>query len=285
MDMKKKREQSEEERTILSKPKDTFKNELEDRINLGKSLNNQQIKSFEQLEKLKSDFQSWDEFNKELLKRSFNKINNEYHYDYYNSTESIGFFDVMYRTDRNTLEYKANNERKRIDSAIKNLERLVEKLPLIEQDPNIQSYTTNEKRFSNKCFLVHGRNEMRKYKIARYLENDLNKKTIILHEKPNKGRTIIEKFVDYTNVDFAIALWTADDEGKIKNETDLKARARQNVIFETGFFIGKLGRENVIVLYEEGVEIPSDYSGVIFIPLIGNWKDDLRKEVNEIYTQ
>ena len=52
-------------------------------------------------------------------------------------------------------------------------------------------------------------------------------------------------------------------------------------MFETGFFIGKIGRENVIVLYEEGVEIPSDYSGVIFLPFTGNWKDDLRKETQQ----
>ena len=56
-----------------------------------------------------------------------------------------------------------------------------------------------------------------------------------------------------------------------------------NVIFETGFFIGAIGRQNVIVLYEDGVEIPSDYSGVIFIRLADNWKDDLRKEVDAIY--
>ena len=77
-----------------------------------------------------------------------------------------------------------------------------------------------------------------------------------------EGRTIIEKFENYSNVDFAVAIWTADDIGKAKNEEHLKDRARQNVIFETGFFIGKIGRQNVIVLYETGVEIPTDYSGV-----------------------
>ncbi len=74
-----------------------------------------------------------------------------------------------------------------------------------------------------------------------------------------------------------------DDEGKSKTEADLKNRARQNVIFETGFFIGAIGRQNVIVLYEDGVDIPSDYSGVIFIRLADNWKDELRREVDAIY--
>lgn len=84
-------------------------------------------------------------------------------------------------------------------------------------------------------------------------------------------------------MDFAVALWTADDDGKGKKESNLEDRARQNVIFETGFFIGALGRKNVVVLYENGVEIPSDYSGVIFIRLADNWKDDLRREVDAIY--
>ena len=97
------------------------------------------------------------------------------------------------------------------------------------------------------------------------------------------GRTIIEKFEDYATVDFAVFLWTADDVGKSKEKQELSDRASQNVVFETAFFSGKLGGENVIVLLEEGVGKPSDYNGVIYIPLSGNWKDELRKEVTEIF--
>jgi predicted nucleotide-binding protein len=136
----------------------------------------------------------------------------------------------------------------------------------------------------NSGFIIHGHDHTRKLEVARFLENDLKYKAIILHEQPNKGRTIIEKFENSSNVDFAIALWTADDVGNTKTNTNLNKRARQNVVFETGFFIGKIGRENVIVLYEQGVEIPSDYSGVIFIPFDNNWKDDLRREITAIYS-
>jgi predicted nucleotide-binding protein len=110
---------------------------------------------------------------------------------------------------------------------------------------------------------------------------DLN--LIILHEQPNKGRTIIEKFQDYSDVAFAIVLLTADDRGGIADSQydSQSLRARQNVIFELGYFIGKLGRNRVCALYSEGVEIPSDYSGVLFIKFdeAGAWRLAVAKEI------
>ncbi|MBC7934990.1 MAG: nucleotide-binding protein [Rhizobacter sp.] len=132
-------------------------------------------------------------------------------------------------------------------------------------------------------FIIHGHNNEKKLEVARFIENSLGKKMTILHEQPNGGKTIIEKFQAYSDVDFAVAIWTADDLGKSIKENNYSKRARQNVVFETGFFIGKLGRKNVIVLFEDNIEIPSDYAGVLFIPLSNNWKDDLRKEIDEIY--
>jgi predicted nucleotide-binding protein len=163
------------------------------------------------------------------------------------------------------------------------LNRLIEKLPLIEQDGSIVQYQNQDRTFFNCGFIVHGHNDTFKLEVARYIEKELKRKAIILHEEANKGQTIIEKFENNSTVDFAVALWTADDVGKANAEPDLHNRARQNVVFETGFFIGVLGRQNVVVLVEDGVEIPSDYSGVIFISLAGNWKDNLRKEIEAIY--
>ena len=136
---------------------------------------------------------------------------------------------------------------------------------------------------TNKAFIIHGHNESVKYDVARFIERDLKKEAVILHEISNKGKTIIEKFEFNSQVDFAIALWTADDLGKAKGEIDLRERSRQNVIFETGYFIGKLGRDKVIILFESGVEKPSDYEGVVYISLSGNWKYELQKEINAIY--
>lgn len=131
----------------------------------------------------------------------------------------------------------------------------------------------------NDVFIVHGRDEAAKEAVARFIEKlDLN--PVILHEKPNKGRTIIEKFEDHSNVGFAVILMTPDDVGTSSSEKGkLKPRARQNVIFELGFFVGKLGRNRVCALYVEGVEVPSDYEGVVFIKMKDNWKINLAKEI------
>jgi hypothetical protein len=121
---------------------------------------------------------------------------------------------------------------------------------------------------SKRVFLVHGRNEGIREKVARFLEK-LGLEPIILHEQPNKGRTVIEKFTDYSNVFYAVVLLTADDIGGVAGTPveDLVSRARQNVIFELGFFLGRLGREKVCALYEQGVDILSDYAGVLYITL------------------
>ena len=141
----------------------------------------------------------------------------------------------------------------------------------------------NEKGFSHKFFIVHGHNNEKKLEIARFIETKLQKQAIILHEMASEGKTIIEKFEKHSEVDFAVALWTADDLGKTKTEEDLKYRARENVVYETGYFAGKLGRGRVIVLRENNVAIPSDLLGVIYIELSGEWKEELRKEIDFIY--
>lgn len=138
---------------------------------------------------------------------------------------------------------------------------------------------------SGRVFLVHGHDEKVRETVARFLEK-LRLTPVILHEQPNKGRTIIEKFIDYSDVAFAVVLLTADDRGAASSdatEKTLRARARQNVILELGFFLGKLGRERVCSLYEDGVEIPSDYQGVLFVKLDqeGAWRFRLAKELKE----
>ncbi|MCK5560671.1 MAG: nucleotide-binding protein [Thermoplasmata archaeon] len=135
-----------------------------------------------------------------------------------------------------------------------------------------------------KIFIVHGHNELMKTKVARHLEQQ-GFEVIILHEQPDKGKTIIEKFEEYSRVDIAVILLSGDDVGyKINESKKKKKRARQNVIFELGYFIGKLGREKVITLHEIDVEIPSDYLGVIFKKYENNdaWKILLNRELKSI---
>ena len=134
---------------------------------------------------------------------------------------------------------------------------------------------------SSKVFVVHGHNHGVKEAVARFLEK-LDLEPVILHEKPNAGRTVIEKFSDYADVHFAIVLLTGDDEARVRASTDdLLPRARQNVILELGYFLGKLGRARVCALYEAGVEIPSDYQGVLFVEYnpSDRWRFDLVREL------
>jgi predicted nucleotide-binding protein len=132
--------------------------------------------------------------------------------------------------------------------------------PSVDTEPSPQ--------LANRVFLVHGRHEAATHETARFLEG-FDLQVTILREQPNSGRTIIEKFIDFSDVGFAVVLLTGDDRGGVFNAPyqELRPRARQNVILELGFFLGKLGRKRVCALYQEGVEIPSDYSGVLFIQL------------------
>jgi hypothetical protein len=133
---------------------------------------------------------------------------------------------------------------------------------------------------AKRVFIVHGHNDGLKQAVARLLEK-LDIQPVVLHEQPNQGKTIIEKFEHYSKVSFALILLTADDEGRVRGEPSLRNRARQNVVLEWGFFLGLLGRERVCALYEDGVEIPSDYSGVLLVKVDSGsaWQYQVAKEL------
>ena len=131
-----------------------------------------------------------------------------------------------------------------------------------------------------KIFIVHGHDGELKQSVARIIEKQ-GIEAIILSEKVNKGRTIIEKFEDYSDVGGAICLFTADDYGRAKKDEADNTRARQNVVLETGYFMGKLGRDHVVLLADKGIEMPSDLSGVVYTDT-GKWEIDLLKELKEI---
>ncbi len=136
---------------------------------------------------------------------------------------------------------------------------------------------------TNEVFIVHGHDREIKETVARYM-GKLELNPIILHEQPSGGKTIIEKFEKFSNVGFAIVLLTPDDVIHLKNNNDKpESRARQNVIMELGYFLGKLGRHRVCALYKSGVEIPSDYTGVMYIEIdtAGAWKINLAQELVE----
>lgn len=132
---------------------------------------------------------------------------------------------------------------------------------------------------NQKIFLVHGRDGEAKSEVARFIQM-IGLEPIILHEQANNGNTLIEKIEEHTDVGFGIILYTPCDIGGLSKD-ELKPRARQNVIFEHGYLLAKLGRKRVAALVKANVESPSDISGMVYIKHDDNngWKFDLIKEL------
>lgn len=134
---------------------------------------------------------------------------------------------------------------------------------------------------SRKIFVVHGHDEAAHQAVARFLEQ-LGLEAIILREQPDQGRTIIEKFEHCASeVGFAVVLLTPDDLLLSSTGDQQVARARQNVIFELGYFVGRLGRGRACLLRKGEVEIPSDLYGVIYSEMdsADGWKLKLVREL------
>lgn len=129
----------------------------------------------------------------------------------------------------------------------------------------------------SKIFIVHGHDGELQQSVARLIEKQ-GIEAIILSEQANKGKTIIEKLEENSDVGCAICLFTPDDTGKANNETDYKARARQNVVLEAGYFMGTLGREHVVILADKYIEMPSDLSGVVYTDTT-SWQFNLLREL------
>ena len=157
----------------------------------------------------------------------------------------------------------------------------------IQQRGVYRPFTLEDKK-RMKVFIVHGHDHGLLYELKDYLQNTLRfEEPIVLMQQPNKGRTIIEKFEDYAEeVDAAVVLLTPDDFGGVSGG-NAKSRARQNVIFELGYFVGKLGRRQgrTILMTSGSLEMPSDLQGVIYIDVtngISSSGEQIRRELSAI---
>jgi predicted nucleotide-binding protein len=171
------------------------------------------------------------------------------------------------------------------------IDSIDETIGVIENTPNfkfeiIPTKKTKAKKLaidSRKIFIVHGHDNELKETVARFLEK-MDLIPIILHEQASASQTIIEKFEKYSEVQYSLVLMSPDDIGGSKEDSSkLKSRARQNVIFELGYFYGKLGRKNVCALLKGDIELPSDNDGIIYIAIDkkDGWKMLLAKELKE----
>ncbi len=202
--------------------------------------------------------------------------------------QAVRFVLAIATTNTSSSEFERAYARG-LDTASSVLQSMIEEVEEYwKDDASAEPDTAKARRevdASNRnVFLIHGHDDGTKEKVARFISK-LGLTPIILHEQPNEGRTIIEKFETHADVAYAVALLTPDDVGgAATQDVAMKPRARQNVLFEFGYFIGRLGRKRVCGLVAGNVEIPSDYSGVLYVPLDehGAWRLSLVRELKAI---
>jgi predicted nucleotide-binding protein len=255
---------------------------LKERVNKGLEIKNSRIQSDADLTAAEKAQKLWNEFNSELLRRIFTNSAVQEEYDRF-------FGKVFFLGEVRTLGQKTTEFQGEVQDKIDRLQSIIERLPLIPESQQLADLSPSrpEQVGTRRVFVVHGHDGAVRETVARFVEQ-LGLEAVILHEQPNAGRTIIEKFEAYADVGFAVVLLTPDDVGAVKGaEAHLQPRARQNVILELGFFIGKLGRHKVCALHGSGVEIPSDISGVVYVPLdpAGAWRLQLAKELKQAKLQ
>jgi predicted nucleotide-binding protein len=242
-------------------------------IDKGRALLGLGIRSQAELEHARAEASKWESYTEELLKRLF--TNESIAREFMRFCGSVGY------VDDGLAEFVARL-REDVKGHVGRLDSILARLELLDEPPSVTAPKTGRERMTQTrdVFVVHGNNEAVRESTCRFLEK-LDLRPIVLHEQANRGKTIIEKFEAHSNVEFAVVLLTADDVGAAKDKPDaLRPRARQNVILELGYFLSRLGRHRVCCLYEHGVEVPSDYDGVIYVPLEGDgWRLSLAREL------
>ena len=267
----------------LVESRQTAYQKIQAQIVKGQKLRDQTIHSEDELEKARAESEKWSEYNKQLLSRLFTDSSiADRCWLFHDYTPTINAWIPSERTVEEEFLELVTNYRKRMNSHLIDLEGIRDELPLIpEKSSAVSSDQVTVTR--NEVFIVHGRDHGAKETIAREVEK-LGLKAVILHEQPNKGRTIIEKLEELAkSASFAIVLLTPDDFGALKDRIDgtRNPRARQNVVFELGYFIGRLGRERVCPIYKGEIESPSDIDGIVYVRMdeAGAWRQDLTQEM------
>jgi predicted nucleotide-binding protein len=266
-------QQSPENAKLLVSPVDANER-IQARIAKGEELEARQISSADELSEATREFYTWSDYNYELLKRIFtnDSFASEYRGVYVGGGSSRSFPEAC-------SEYRSD-----VRFRIRRLSSIAERLELIPIDETVQPSNSGSRSLHHlkRVFVVHGHDGAARESVARYIER-LGLIPVILHEQPNAGRTIIEKFEAHSDVGYAVVLLTPDDLGRPAAAQTVVPRARQNVVFELGFFFGKLGRKHVCALHRDDVELPSDVQGLLYIALdtANGWQLQLAKEMKE----
>ena len=256
----------------LSVSREVANQKIQAQIKKGLTVQNRMIASFDDLHSAVRDAQNWSNYNDNLLRKFFG------------TAVMLGYvrFDIQHFNDfyDPILDDEIAAYRRKMEDGIGSLEAICDSLELYDDPSKSLPHDVGDE-----IFIVHGRDDEAKETVARFVEK-LGLKATILHEKPSSSLTIIEKIEKYSgSAGFAIVLLTPDDIGALKDSPDdeRNPRARQNVVFELGYFMGKLGRKRVCPLFKDELERPSDVDGIVYVPMDGSngWQLKLAREMKQ----
>lgn len=242
------------------------KQRIQDRIDKGRELKGRPVNTPEAYEELKNNYDKWDSFNSELLRRIFTTDEAGKEYDFW-GVMSVSMYEE-------SLGEKIADTYKDIDKKTHRLDSMIERLELIPLAGQIASIANasspSAQQRSKKVFVVHGHDEVAKTSLEVFL-HEIGLEPVVLHRQADEGMTVIEKFEKHSDVGYAFILLTPDETAYIAAESSkpeaqrkTELRARPNVIFEFGYFVGKLGRSRVCCLHTGNVTLPSDVSGMTY---------------------
>ncbi|HYP21957.1 MAG TPA: nucleotide-binding protein [Actinomycetota bacterium] len=258
----------------LTAPRADVERELRSQVSKGHGYQGVPVSSPDDLRSLLGKVRGWNDHNVELLKSRFTTFRVVNHY------ESVGPpFEVAFDIDK-SLAFLRDYLRQKTAY----LSTLKKRLDLYDEPIEGGPAPARTELRKETIFVVHGHDRAAELEVLRFLERATDLRPVVLHDEPNRGRTIIEKFEEVAaNATYAVVILTPDDEGRAQNAPDLKPRARQNVVFELGFFFGALDRNRVAALYTPEIERPSDIDGVAYIEFDrrGAWKNDLYRELRD----
>jgi predicted nucleotide-binding protein len=246
---------------------------LDERIELGQQMLDRQVTSPKGVDDLKNDFHTWHDYNGTLLRLLFTTpaLADEYQPA------------MSYASGSRDPQRELRSVRLDIEHQQQKLFSIRNRLDLYSEPPGLARGAAKEGATmtsgSQTVFVVHGHDSARKLEVAHFIERVTGQRPTILHEQANRGRTIIEKLEDHAaEAGFAVVLLTGDDVGGVDG-THLQRRARQNVVLELGLFFGRLGRDHVVALYEQSVELPSDLDGLLYVSFSDSWQVKLAQEM------
>lgn len=234
-------------------------------------------------------FKSWRNDSIRFLQKAFGEDSNEAV-----TFENIEFYNYYLTYDMLTGGWKENilKEKDTFGKGLRNAifylqnyeSEIVSDIDISDARGEGGGHKGSKKGVNKKnIFIVHGRNDSVKDQVAGFISK-LGIDPIILNEQINRGQTLLEKFEEYSDIKVAIVIFTNEDTGNYNDDSEYEKRTRQNMIFEAGYFLGKLGKKNTIIIVEQGVMLPSVLEGYTYFKIDQEekWKTDVAKKLKSM---